>query len=51
MKDPAFIERMKTAKIEYNPIAGEELTEVVRRTIETPASVVERYKAAVAGGD
>jgi tripartite-type tricarboxylate transporter receptor subunit TctC len=51
MKDPAFIERMKTAKIEYNPITGEELTEVVRRTIETPASVVERYKAAVAGGD
>jgi hypothetical protein len=49
MKDPAFLERMKAAKIEFNPITGEELTEVVQRTIQTPKSVVERYKAAIAG--
>ena len=48
MKDPAFIEKMRSAKIEFNPITGEELTRIVDRTISTPKSVIDRYKAAVA---
>jgi tripartite-type tricarboxylate transporter receptor subunit TctC len=49
MKDPAFIEKMQAAKIEYNPITGEEMAKIIERTITAPKSVVERYKAAVAG--
>ncbi len=49
MKDPAFIEKTHTAKMQFNPITGEELTPVVMRTIGAPKSVVERYKAAVSG--
>src|SRR5262245_7033916 len=49
MKDPAFIEKMQTAKMEFNPITGEELSWIVARTIGAPRSVIERYKAAIAG--
>jgi tripartite-type tricarboxylate transporter receptor subunit TctC len=49
MKDPAFIEKMQAAKIEYNPITGEEMAKIIERTITAPKSVIERYKAAVAG--
>ena len=49
MKDPAYLEKMRTAKIEFNPITGEELTKVILRTIGAPKSVVERYKAAISG--
>jgi tripartite-type tricarboxylate transporter receptor subunit TctC len=49
MKDPAFIEKMKAAKMEFNPATGEEMTAIVARTIGAPKSVIERYKAAVAG--
>jgi tripartite-type tricarboxylate transporter receptor subunit TctC len=47
MRDPAFIEKLHSAKIEFNPITGEELTAIVRKTINTPRSVIDRYKAAV----
>jgi tripartite-type tricarboxylate transporter receptor subunit TctC len=49
VSDPAFIERLRTAKMQYNPIGGEELTRIVTRTVGVPKSVVDRYKAAVAG--
>jgi tripartite-type tricarboxylate transporter receptor subunit TctC len=49
MKDEAFLEKMRTAKMEFNPATGEELTTIVARTIGAPKSVIERYKAAVAG--
>ena len=49
MKDPAFIEKMQTAKMEFNPATGEEMTEIVARTMRAPQSVIERYKAAIAG--
>ena len=49
MRDPAFIEKMKTAKLEFNPATGEEMTRIVMDTISAPKSVIERYKAAVAG--
>jgi tripartite-type tricarboxylate transporter receptor subunit TctC len=48
MKDPEFIEKMKAAKVEYNPATGEEMTKIVERTINAPKSVIDRYKAAVA---
>jgi hypothetical protein len=40
---------MQTARIEFNPITGEELTRIVARTMQAPKSVIERYKAAIAG--
>jgi tripartite-type tricarboxylate transporter receptor subunit TctC len=49
MKDSGFIEKMQTARIEFNPITGEELNRIVARTMEAPKSVIERYKAAIAG--
>ena len=49
MKDPAFLEKMQAAKIEYNPITGEEMAKIIERTITAPKSVIDRYKAAVAG--
>jgi tripartite-type tricarboxylate transporter receptor subunit TctC len=49
MKDPAYQDRMRTGKVEFNPITGEELTKIVLGTIGTPKSVIDRYKAAVAG--
>jgi tripartite-type tricarboxylate transporter receptor subunit TctC len=49
MRDPAFIEKVQIAKMQFNPIGGEELTRVVARTIGAPKSVIDRYKAAVAG--
>jgi tripartite-type tricarboxylate transporter receptor subunit TctC len=49
MKDPGFIEKMQTARIEFNPITGEELTRIVAHTMHAPKSVIERCKAAIAG--
>jgi tripartite-type tricarboxylate transporter receptor subunit TctC len=49
MRDQAFIARMQSAKMAFNPLGGEELTRFVTRTIGAPAAVIERYKAAVAG--
>jgi tripartite-type tricarboxylate transporter receptor subunit TctC len=47
MKDPAFTEKMRSAKMEFNPATGEEMTDIVAQTISAPADVVRRYKAAV----
>jgi hypothetical protein len=49
MRDPAFLEKVHTAKMQFNPIGGEELTGIVLRTIGAPKSVIDRYKTAVAG--
>lgn len=49
MKDPAYIEKMKTAKMEFGPATGEEMAAIVARTIGAPKSVIDRYKAAVKG--
>lgn len=49
MKDPAFIEKMRGAKMEFNPATGEEMTTIVAQTIGAPAEVVQRYKVAVSG--
>ena len=47
MKDPAFVEKMRSAKMEFNPATGEQMTEIVARTIGASPDVVRRYKAAV----
>jgi tripartite-type tricarboxylate transporter receptor subunit TctC len=46
IKDPGFVEKMRAAKMEFNPASGEEMTEIVARTIGAPADVIQRYKAA-----
>jgi len=45
MKDPDFVEKMRTLGIEYNPMTGEELTGLVERIMSASATVVERYMA------
>jgi tripartite-type tricarboxylate transporter receptor subunit TctC len=47
MKDPAFVEKMRSAKMEFNPATGEEMTEIVARTISASPAVIQRYKEAV----
>lgn len=47
MKDPAFIEKMQSAKMEFNPATGEQTTEIVARTMSASPDVIRRYKAAV----
>ena len=47
MKDPAFVERMRSAKMEFNPATGEQMTEIVARTMSASPDVIRRYKAAV----
>jgi tripartite-type tricarboxylate transporter receptor subunit TctC len=49
MKDPDYIARIKQAKMDFDPATGEEMTQIVAKTIGAPKSVIERYKAAVAG--
>ena len=49
MKDPGFVEKMQAAKVQFNPIGGEELASSVARTIGAPKSVIERFKAAASG--
>jgi tripartite-type tricarboxylate transporter receptor subunit TctC len=47
MKDPAFVEKMRSSKMEFNPATGEEMTQIVRRTLGASPDVIRRYKAAV----
>ena len=49
MRDPEYVETMRRANLEINPLDGEELTKVVARTIGAPKAVVDAYQAAVAG--
>jgi tripartite-type tricarboxylate transporter receptor subunit TctC len=47
MKDPAFIAKMNQAHMDFDPATGEEVTQIVARTIGAPKSVIDRYKEAV----
>jgi tripartite-type tricarboxylate transporter receptor subunit TctC len=47
MKDPAFVEKMRSSKMEFSPATGEEMTQIVRRTLGASPDVIRRYKAAV----
>ena len=48
MKDPGFVEKIQAAKVQFNPMNGEELARTVAATLAAPRSVIERYKAALA---
>jgi tripartite-type tricarboxylate transporter receptor subunit TctC len=47
MQDPGFIEKMQAAKVQFNPMNGEELGRSVKATLAAPRAVIERYKAAL----
>ncbi len=49
MQDPAFVEKLKVAKVQFNPMSGEDLQRSVAHTISAPKSVIERFKAAASG--
>ena len=44
MRDPAFLAEMQKAKLEINPVSGEEVEALVKRLFRTPPAVVERAK-------
>jgi tripartite-type tricarboxylate transporter receptor subunit TctC len=48
VQDPDYLAMMQKAGNALNPMGGEALSKIVAKTIATPASVIERYKAAVA---
>ena len=47
MKDPSYVDRLRKANIQYNPMVGEELTQDILRTLNAPRSLIERYQAAI----
>lgn len=48
MADPEYVEKLKAANTEFNPMTGEDLEAMVQKVMSAPANVIERYKAAVA---
>jgi tripartite-type tricarboxylate transporter receptor subunit TctC len=48
VKDPDYLAMMRKAGNSLNPMSGEPLTKIVGKTIDTPPSVIDRYKTAVA---
>jgi tripartite-type tricarboxylate transporter receptor subunit TctC len=49
MRDPDFIAKMQAQKMHFNPITGSAITDTVMKIMNTPAAVIDRYKAAVSG--
>jgi hypothetical protein len=49
MQDIDYIKELRAAKIQFNPMDGAALAKEILRTISAPKSLVERYKAAIAG--
>jgi tripartite-type tricarboxylate transporter receptor subunit TctC len=49
MHDPAYVQKMRAAKVQFNPMSGEDLARNVARIIGAPKSVIDRYKAAASG--
>ena len=47
VKDPEYLAMMQKAGNSLNPMSGEALTKIVAKTIDTPQSVIERYKTAI----
>ena len=47
MKDPAFLDEAKTAKLDLQPISGDELQKIVADIIATPKPVAARLAAAI----
>ncbi len=45
MKDPAYLAEAQKAKIDVNPLTGEQLTELIDQLYKTPKSVQQRVQA------
>jgi tripartite-type tricarboxylate transporter receptor subunit TctC len=48
VKDPEYLDMMRKAGNALNPLGGQALSTIVAKTIATPQSVIDRYKAATA---
>jgi tripartite-type tricarboxylate transporter receptor subunit TctC len=46
MKDPQFVAELKKGNTEFNPLNGNQVTEIVAQTIGVGRSVIDRYQAA-----
>jgi tripartite-type tricarboxylate transporter receptor subunit TctC len=49
MQDLDYTKKLRAAKIQFNPMDGALLAQDILKTIGAPKSLVERYKAAIAG--
>src|SRR5262245_8586183 len=47
MKDPSYVERLRKANIQFNPMTGQELTHEVLKILGASKSVIDRYQAAI----
>ena len=47
VRDPDYLAMMQKAGNSLNPMGGEALTKIVAKTIDTPQSVIDRYKTAI----
>jgi tripartite-type tricarboxylate transporter receptor subunit TctC len=45
MKDPAYLAEAAKAKIDVNPLTGEQLTELINQIYKTPVGVQKRMQA------
>jgi tripartite-type tricarboxylate transporter receptor subunit TctC len=50
MKDPEFLAEAKAAKLEVNPISGEELDKLIGELYQTPPDVIEEARVVIAKG-
>lgn len=48
MADPAYVEKLKATNVDFNPVRGADLQQVVDKIMSTPKAILDRYKAAVA---
>src|SRR5215204_5982195 len=47
MQDPDYVAKLCQSQIQFNPMTGERLSEMVRNTIGAPKSIIERYKQVI----
>jgi tripartite-type tricarboxylate transporter receptor subunit TctC len=47
MKDPSYIARLEKAKIQFNPMTGQQLAQEVLKTLGASKSVIDRYQLAI----
>ncbi len=47
MKDTSYTDKLLKAKIQFNPMTGQEITQDVMKTLNAPRPLIERYQAAI----
>ena len=50
MRDPQFLAEAERAKLEINPVPGEDVQEAVSKTVNAPQEIVDLLTAATAKG-